>query len=246
MMSLTRAVLSVCICVVLPVAAQSRPPEITLAVNTGAGQDAFAGWPVLVHATFAVADDDSTWVLEPETVSIAIQDGSGATVDAVPVSHGAPAGPVTLNSDHDVLTLRWTLSPEQTARLSGTYAVQLTVGDRQVRTSLAVKTEPSPLPLELASARRLLLADYNLTIGNNGAALDAAKEELRTDSTSLAAMSRAASALERMGQNDDALAMLNQAIEEFGKQFPTATHPPLELMRRQRNLTLAAAGVAIR
>lgn len=235
-----------CLLLILALSARAQtatPPDLTIAANNGPGGPNYAGWPLLLTGTIALTGD-STFLLRPAQISVSIYSAAGEKLDITASAIAVPNADVTLDENNDIVTLRYALSPEQSAALSGDFTFELAVGDLKARSTIAIKAPPAPLPAELDTKRRFAFADYHLATGNPQAALDLMNEELSVAPKFVPAMSRAASALQQLNRRDEALQLLSDAIDAVKQQNPDSTHPPRELIRRYRELLLAVTGGA--
>jgi tetratricopeptide (TPR) repeat protein len=230
----------VLLCAAVSAGAQTTPPDLTVAAGNGPSNPNYSGWPLLVDATVAITADDTKFEIPPAQITVAVFDSKGAKLDLPFAGLAIPTSRVVLDNNNDIATLRFALSPEQTANLAGDYTFEVTVGDLKSRTTVTLTAPPDPLTPLIETDRRFAFADYYLLTGSPQAALDLVNQELAVAPQFVPAMTRAASALEQLGRRRDAIQMLASAIEATQKQDPDATDPPRELIRRYQRLLLGS------
>ena len=235
--------------------AQSPPPpapavELGIDLNGQASLASFSGWPLIVTTTavlwqgtaanlavvngawtsalrLTIQNDKSqnqTWpmqLLPPASTQLALTDLSGG--EAVWVLAAADAAKITAGTYRISATLD----------TAGSAAAGAWKGSASSRTAtVSFSAEPASLDQPLQLRKFLLLADVAALNGDTAGAMQYLDRALALKADHIPALDRKGSLLVQAGRLAEAQQAFQMALDAFGRQFPGATEPPVELQRK--------------
>ncbi len=197
-----------------------------VSVNGGPdGSPVEQGLPVMLSVT----STGSARQPAPERLEATGPDGVRATL----IHRPAASEEIALGSKVTTRTDVWTLSPDETASLPpGKYTVRLADTQQATFTLTAGTTSDSA---DARAARLLLVSAFAELAGDSAKALEAARQIVADQPTSVAGKLRLSDLLAEQGQFAEALRLLDEAEMQVtgGKRLP---HPPVMIRARQAEL----------
>jgi hypothetical protein len=233
----------------------SSAPLVSLSANDASVLELHRGWPLVLRA--AVLHKDAFEPASGESEPLALAGDAALRVRVVNeagteqswplhVATPLPAG-LVLARDGSAEAAWWLAGDETAALAEGRYALvaELDTTDaasgwqgraESPAVTLALSVEPTPLPAELARAKRGLALSLLLLRDELGAAGVEVEALLRENPEDLAALEIHADLLAASGREQEALAAYGRALDVFSTRFPDAPEPPAALLAKRHAL----------
>jgi hypothetical protein len=228
---------------------------VSVEVNSVSAPTVYRGWPLILTVAVRAAPGKAVKLATTAPWSGSITLGvssNGSRVQWPLVMTGTTPASVVLG-EFDRADAVWTVAPEFTRGLApGTYRITAALDTTSTAAAGGWKGAATALPVavrvinepQTPSAddriwKPLLESRYAELCGDAARALSTLDAWLATNPVSVTVLSRKAAVLENMNRPQEALAVVETALDLFYKAHPQPGEPPIGLIRQQQALTQA-------